>query len=422
MLVHRAAPGAEQSGTGQSGTGQSGTGQPDAVLSDEWQSDAVLPAGGEAGSAFGMLDTNREFAAERLHLAGERAEATVRSRYIAYYLTLAERLDREPVTDQSGQYLRLRREHGNLRAAFDYALALPGNVGAAVGLATSLFLYWRISGLLREGEYWLDQALERCPAGSAAAARVLSTRGYLRVLLGDFGNGGADARAAIAAAATFGDTAVSGRGYSALHRALTFGGDLDEAEGAAAAAIACFASTGNTLSLAQLGGVDAAVRLQAGEPKGCHEIASRTLELLPEGELWCTSYLLGLKSLGLFLSGEFEPARECLRRCLEIKSQLGDIMGTAFGLGCLAFVAAGEGQAGRAAWLFVASAPLWERAGCWYTGAPVLEALHEVAERRARASLGDDRYLELHEAGATTPLDQVIKRALGDQERLAELW
>jgi non-specific serine/threonine protein kinase len=158
---------------------------------------------------FRMLDTIREFGAERLHLAGTReiarrdalgerarrpaqstgpvrsdepgagagqAEAAVRRRLIAHYLTLAERFEREPTTDQLGQYQRLRREHANLRAAFDYALDLPGNDSAAVVLATSLFFYWRISGLLLEAEYWLGQALQRCPKGSVVRARVLSTR------------------------------------------------------------------------------------------------------------------------------------------------------------------------------------------------------------------------------------------------------
>jgi predicted ATPase len=121
------------------------------------------------------------------------AEATVRSRFVAYYLALAERFEQAPVAGQAAQYQRLRREHANLRAAFDYALELPGNDGAAVALATSLFVYWQVSGLLREAEYWLDQAAERCPERSAARARVLATRGYVRVLLGDFAGGRADA-------------------------------------------------------------------------------------------------------------------------------------------------------------------------------------------------------------------------------------
>ncbi len=194
------------------------------VLVRERAPDPGLPEGGKPDEpAFRMLDTIREFGAERLHLAANhgaastgrqpgghhatgrrprnaattrgaithrattravarrrpvqagreqwngddvgQAEAAVRRRFIAHYLALAELFEREPTTDQVGQYQRLRREHANLRAAFDYALGLPGNEGAAIVLATSLFVYWRISGLLREAEYWLDQALERCPRG-----------------------------------------------------------------------------------------------------------------------------------------------------------------------------------------------------------------------------------------------------------------
>jgi len=66
------------------------------------------------------------------------------------------------------------------------------------------------------------------------------------------------------------------------------------------------------------------------------------------------------------------------------------------------------------AWLFGASAPLWERTGRWYTGSPVYEALHQAAERVARAGLGDDRFWRLRAAGAAAPRDDAVARALSD--------
>jgi predicted ATPase len=401
---------------------------------------------------FRMLDTIREFGAERLHLAGPReiarrwdgrgerarrpvraerpvragepgagvgqAEAAVRRRFIAHYLTLAERFEREPTTDQLGQYQRLRREHANLRAAFDYALNLPGNDSAAVVLATSLFFYWRISGLLLEAEYWLGQALQRCPKGSVVRARVLSTRGYVRVLLGDFANGRADAEAAVAIAATYSDLAAGGRAYSALHRALTFSGSLDEAREAARCAVACLTSAGDTLALAQLDAVDAMFRLQTGEPRLCCENATRGLARLPADEIWCASYLYGLQSLGFLRLGDLERASRSGLQALEMKYRINDVIGMAIGLGGLGFIAAGEGRYERTAWLFGASSPLWERAGQRYTGSPAHMALHQVAEAAARGGLGDDRFWALHAAGAAASLDRVIERALGDHDRL----
>jgi predicted ATPase len=394
-----------------------------------------------AEPAFRMLDTIREYGAERLHLAASReiarrrddrrrpaappapsagqAEAAVRRRFIAHYLTLAERFEREPAADQLAQYQRLRREHGNLRAAFDYALDLPGNDSAAVVLATALFFYWRISGQLLEAEYWLDKALERCPKRSVTRARVLSTRGYVRVLLGDFANGRADAEAAVAMAATFSDLAAGGRAESARHRALTFSGNLDEAQEAARSAVACLTSAGDTLGLAQLDAVDAMFRLQTGEPGLCCEIASRGLARLPADEIWCASYLYGLQSLGMLLLGDLERADPPGRRALEMKHRIGDVIGMAIGLGGLGFIAAAAGRYERTAWLFGAAAPLWERAGQRYTGSPAHVALHQAAERTARGGLGDERFWELFAAGSAAPLDHAMERALDDDDQLS---
>ena len=458
------------------------------VLVRERAPDPNLPEGGNAGEpAFRMLDTIREFGAERLHLAANhraanhgapnhgapnhaaagnaatgnaatsngaatrgasthrvttravarrrpvqagreqwtgddvgQAEAAVRRRFIAHYLALAELFEREPTTDQVGQYQRLRREHANLRAAFDYALGLPGNEGAAILLATSLFVYWRISGLLREAEYWLDRVLERCPKGSVVRARVLSTRGYVRTLLGDFANGRADAEAAIEMAAVFSDLATAGRAHSTLHRVLTYSGNLAEAQAAADAAATCLTSVGDTLALAQLDLVNALLRLQEGELDLCYESVTRGLDRLPEDEVWCTAYLLGLQSVGLFLCGDFDRAWPSARRSLQMRSGLREEVGIAFGLGTMAFIAAGQGRYERTTWLFGASASLWERSGRWYTGAPAFEALHGVAERVARNRLGEDRFWELHAAGAAAPLDHAVERALGDDDHLGE--
>jgi predicted ATPase len=426
------------------------------------------PSPAESGPTFRMLNTLREYGAERLYQAapgeaapgeaapGEtitrkavtkelarrrndrpgpagpagragragnagnagRAEAAVRRRFIAYYLALAERFEREPAVGQLAQYQRLRREHGNLRASFDYALELPGNDSAAVILATALFFYWRISGQLLEAEYWLDKALERCPKRSVVRARVLSTRGYVRVLLGDFANGRADAEAAVAMAATFSDLAAGGRAYSALHRALTFSGNLDEAQEAARSAVACLTSAGDTLGLAQLDAVDAMFRLQTGEPALCCQSASRGLARLPADEIWCASYLYGLQSLGMLLLGDLERADPPGRRALEMKHRIGDVIGLAIGLGGLGFIAAAAGRYERTAWLFGAAAPLWERAGQRYTGSPAHVALHQAAERTARGGLGDDRFWELFAAGAAAPLDHVMERALDNDDQL----
>jgi hypothetical protein len=316
----------------------------------------ISPEAARLGTAAQVVARHRADPAERArwHAGDVRpAEAAVRRRFIAHYLRLAERFEREPTADQAGQYQRLRREHANLRAAFDYALDLPGNEGAAVVLATALFFYWRISGLLLEAEYWLDKALERCPKRSAARARVLSTRGYIRVLLGDFANGRADAEAVIAVAVTFSDLAASGRAYSALHRALTFSRNLTE-------------------------------RRKRRGPRPPASPAPATRSASPSSTPWTPS------------SGCRPVSPDCAARPRP----------------------AGESRYERTAWLFGAAAPLWERTGRPYTGSPTHLALHQAAERAACGGLGDARFWELHAAGAAAPLNHVVERALDDNDQL----
>jgi len=91
---------------------------------------------------------------------------------------------------------------------------------------------------------------------------------------------------------------------------------------------------------------------------------------------------------------------------------VGDVTGTAFSFAALAFIAAGERRYERTAWLLGASSPLWELTGRWYTGSPAFESLHQVAERVARAGLGEDRFWLLRAAGAAASLDHAVERAL----------
>jgi non-specific serine/threonine protein kinase len=103
-----------------------------------------------------------------------------------------------------------------------------------------------------------------------------------------------------------------------------------------------------------------------------------------------------------------------------MKHRINDVIGIAIGLGGLAFIAAAEGRYERTAWLLGAAAPLWDRAGQRYTGSPAHGALHQAAERTARGGLGDDRFWELHAAGAAAPLSHVIECAVDDDDQLGE--
>jgi predicted ATPase/uncharacterized protein HemY len=130
---------------------------------------------------FGMLETIREYAWERLgehegHEALQRAHG-------AYFAQFAEEAEgklngMEPVAleVQLAWLDRLEVEHGNLRAALGWALACdnPDNAALGLRLAVSLSPFWGTRGHWTEGRRWFEMALpKRYDAPKTLQAKVL---------------------------------------------------------------------------------------------------------------------------------------------------------------------------------------------------------------------------------------------------------
>jgi predicted ATPase len=109
------------------------------------------------GERYWMLETIREFAAERL---AELADAdALRDRHAAWYLALGERAEPELHARQGREWLdRLEAEHANLRASLDY-LMLCGDAHRALRLSGAIWTYWVTRGHWNEGRRLLAAAL-----------------------------------------------------------------------------------------------------------------------------------------------------------------------------------------------------------------------------------------------------------------------
>jgi predicted ATPase len=117
-----------------------------------------------------LLETIRQYAAERLADTGER-EAFER-RHRDWYVELAES-DPTPVGDLPAKD-RLRRldlERDNLRAAL--ATALADDPQIALRLVATLWRFWLMRGYLAEGYRWLAASLAAAPEHTADRARAL---------------------------------------------------------------------------------------------------------------------------------------------------------------------------------------------------------------------------------------------------------
>ena len=119
-----------------------------------------LGAEGE-GTRYLLLETIREFGAEKLAATGEQApseQAALRDRHIGRYLAMAAALAGDPTAeDQLPRYRQLWTEQANLRAALDYALAAPGRQRDAARLANALSVYWQMASSPGEGRFWLGR-------------------------------------------------------------------------------------------------------------------------------------------------------------------------------------------------------------------------------------------------------------------------
>lgn len=124
---------------------------------------------------FGMLETIREFALERLSTSGD--ETALRHRHASYILELAEALGSLLDSPEQLQALeRLEREHVNIRAALDWCVA-TGNADHGLQLAGSLWHFWERHGHLTEGGWQLERLLALPGEGVPPATRAVALAG-----------------------------------------------------------------------------------------------------------------------------------------------------------------------------------------------------------------------------------------------------
>lgn len=133
---------------------------------------------------FRMLATIQEFAAEQLRESDE--ENVVRRRYLDWLLGLAEEAEQHLTgPDQIRWLQRLDVEHDNIRSALAWALEECQEEG--MRLASSLWRYWGIRGLLSEGHTWLCRFLGSSTCtDEGMRAKTFNSLGNLSLDLGDF--------------------------------------------------------------------------------------------------------------------------------------------------------------------------------------------------------------------------------------------
>ena len=119
---------------------------------------SLVVATGEHEVRYGLLETMRAYAADRLAEAGEAAQAA--AAHTQYFLALAERAEPElRRSDQLSWLRRLTAEHDNFSAALGHVLS-NGDGAAALRFVRALSMFWVVQDYDSEASEWAAEVLD----------------------------------------------------------------------------------------------------------------------------------------------------------------------------------------------------------------------------------------------------------------------
>lgn len=351
------------------------------------------PQAGTQEPRFGMLQTIREYALERLEAAGE-TEA-LRRQHAAYYLALAEEAAPRLNGAQQADWLaRLEQEHDNLRVALQWARE-SGEVECGLQLAGRLGRFWWMRGHLSEGRRWLEELLAL--AGSdrqASTAQALIWAATLATEQGDFGRAVALAERSLALCQDLGDGAGLALSLNVLGTVAQYQGAYDRATALYERGLAlCRDVTDKAGSALLLNNLAVVVSTQGNDERAA-ALWEESLTLGRElGDSW--GIATALASLGDVARdrGDDRRAAALHQESLALRRELGDRWGIADSLASLACVTHAQGEYARAAALYGESLALYHDVGDTWGRTVCLEGLAKVAgaqgqEERAARLLG----------------------------------
>jgi predicted ATPase/DNA-binding NarL/FixJ family response regulator len=359
------------------------------------------PAAPGGGPRFAMLETVREFAAERS--AELPVYERVRAAHAGAFAALVKDLARPPLwPDKAGLDL-LELEHDNFRAALDfYRRADPAT---ALRLANRLTAFWSARGHFSEGRRRLGELLDLVPGGDIERVDALAGAGWLAADQGDRATAVALLDESVERARARHDRIREAAVLMYRARATQIIGDPAGAGSDIERALQLQTTAGDDAGLAAALFFAAASSMFEGNQRLALERFERCAKLsraigLPQVEARALQ-LIGVTRLQL---GELPAARAVLAQGVPAIVDLGDRFAIPPGLSALAGLAAKEGRP-RAALLLAGAAAAYEQVNDTYRPQAIrafldgwLEPARKATGAAARKLLDQGRRLTLHEA------------------------
>lgn len=366
-----------------------------------------------------LLDTIRQYGRKRLAESG--AEPGLSRRHRDYYRQMAADARAELFGPRQATWLRrLRVDHPNLRVALEYCFTEPGQATTGLEMACDLLYHWISSFYLLEGRTWLERALAAVPEPAAPRARALWTTSWLALIQLEPEAAALMLREAGEIGERLGLEPVLA--YTALYSGMVAmnGGDAKTAIVRYDEALRRHRATADPvgealalirLSLAHSFCGDSARAITYGEEG--RAVCDR------HGERWHKAYLTMALGVELWQQGEMASAVALEHESLRANRELDDPLGSGLNMEVLAWIAAAEGDHGRAGRLLGILRTTWEAIGAPMSGYGYLVGYHDECVAATRTALGVKAYRAAVEEGAALTHAEGLAYALGEQPPVA---
>ena len=422
----------------------------------------VVLDGEAAGDArYRLLDTIREYAAERLEAAGESGALALRHRDCILALveeTVATMFNRgePPWPVRREVFRRGIAEYGNFRIALQTSLA-HGHADEGLRLCIGLRNMWLPHGDTREAATWLDRflVLPDAEVSPPVRGRALAVRAEIAFDLQDYDTLVRCATESLELSRASGDDFPIPTALRVISQAAARAGRAGDAVTYIEEAVAAAEAAGNDWEAGLTQATKAAIAVRQGKLKSAQRAYETALEILSDNNRWGVaqvSYGMGTlartrgdaemavryyaDAMEIFreldawpeiarcqagigwiavTTGDYDQAQESLAEALRLNQVGGQRLGIARGLEAFAALAAARQQPERAARLAGAACQLRESLGHGTGIGPRIEEVLEFARGRLGASAAAALFAE----GRETVAEDAVGFALApDQDQL----
>jgi len=340
---------------------------------------------------FGMLETIRAYALERLTDSGEME--SLRAQHAGYFSDIIlNQVGFQLYSARALSWLNwLEREHDNIRATLTWSLIAPQGIEMGAGLVFALVWFWYRRGYFIEGRMWAERVLASplIQADSLPRALALGSSGMLALWKGEQDTALAQLQESLAIEQRLEDKEWMAHVVMSNGVALINMGRDNAARPLFEQALAVFKERNLTpfisFTLVHLGNVELGLG-NPGRARALHEEALTNARSV--GESWLISFALNNLGEVARTQGQYDRARAYYEECEALLRSTGDRGDLARFVHSLGYIAQHEEEFDLAESQFRKSLKMFRRLGNRRGMAECMAGLAGLKARRGNAEWG----------------------------------